>query len=67
MRGALGRGPHQADGFELIGEALAAGAVILVAIKLRRDRHGRYVVASTYTIDRNKLARRLRKGFLVRA
>ena len=63
----IGQGPHQADGFELIGEAQAEGAVILVAVKLRPDRHGRYVVASTYTIDGNKLARRLRKGFLKRA
>lgn len=62
----IGQGPHQADGFELIGEARAEGAVVLVAIKLRPDRRGRYVVASTYTIDRNKLARRLRKGFLAR-
>ena len=66
----IGRGPHQADGFELIGEAREEGeegALILVAIKVRPDARGRYGVASTYTIGRDTLDRRLRKGFLVRA
>lgn len=60
----IGQAPDQADGFELIGEVPQEGAIILVAIKLRTDRAGRYIVASTYPIDRNKLERRLRKGFI---
>lgn len=60
----IGQAPGQADGFELIGEVPQEGAIILVAIKLRVDRAGRYIVASTYPIDRNKLERRLRKGFI---
>lgn len=63
----IGQGPSQADGFELIGEAVAEGALILVAIKVRPDRRGRYFVASTYPIARATLENRLRKGFLVRA
>ena len=62
----VGRGPHQRDGFELIGEAKLEAVLVLVAIKLRPDAHGRYLVASTYLIDRNKLARRLRKHFVSR-
>jgi hypothetical protein len=34
------------------------------AIKIRPDYVGRYIVASTYLIDRNKLERRVRKRFL---
>lgn len=60
----IGQAPGQIDGFELIGEVPQEGAIILVAIKLRVDRAGRYIVASTYPIDRNKLERRLRKGFI---
>ena len=60
----IGRAPDQVDGFELIGEIPGEGAIILVAIKLRMDHAGRYIVASTYPIDRNKLERRLRKGFI---
>lgn len=60
----IGQGPGQADGFELIGEAHQDQAIVLVAIKLRPDAAGRYIVASTYVIDRNKLERRIRKGFL---
>lgn len=62
----VGRGPHQSDGFELIGTIRQENAIILVAIKLRPDRAGRYIVASTYSIDRSKLERRLRKGFITR-
>lgn len=60
----VGRAPNQTDGFELIGEIAGEQAIILVAIKLRMDKVGRYIVASTYPIDRNKLERRLRKGFV---
>ncbi len=60
----IGQAPGQNDGFELIGEIPHEQAIILVAIKLRVDRAGRYIVASTYPIDRNKLERRLRKGFI---
>lgn len=62
----VGRGPHQSDGFELIGTIRQESAIILVAIKLRPDGAGRYIVASTYSIDRSKLERRLRKGFITR-
>ena len=62
----IGQGPHQADGFELVGEARAEDAVVLVAIKVRPDARGRYIVASTYVIDRGTLDRRLRKRFLAR-
>jgi len=60
----VGQGPGQSDGFGLVGAADDGRAIVLVAIKLRRDVQGRYVVASTYLIDRNKLERRVRKGFL---
>jgi hypothetical protein len=60
----IGQGPGQTDGFELVGEAHQDQAIILVAIKVRPDAAGRYIVASTYLIDRNKLERRIRKGFL---
>ncbi|WP_420605622.1 hypothetical protein [Novosphingopyxis sp.] len=60
----VGQAPGQTSGFELIGEISGERAIILVAIKLRVDHSGRYIVASTYPIDRNKLERRLRKGFI---
>jgi hypothetical protein len=60
----IGQAPGQIDGFELIGEIPSEQAIILVAIKLRLDKAGRYIVASTYPIDSNKLERRLRKGFI---
>lgn len=63
----VGQGPRQKDGFELIGEARQEGTLILVAIKLRPDKEGRYLVASTYPISPDTLDRRLRKGFLKRA
>ena len=63
----IGRAPDQVDGFELIGEIPHEKAIILVAIKLRVDHAGRYIIASTYPIDRNKLDRRLRKGFVTPA
>ena len=60
----VGQAPGQTDGFELISEVPHEKAIILVAIKLRVDHVGRYIVVSTYPIDRNKLERRLRKGFI---
>lgn len=60
----IGRSPHQIDGFELIGGDHDDGMNVLVAIKIRLDAKGRYNVASTYLIDRDKLARRLRKNFV---
>lgn len=63
----IGQSPHQPDGFELIGEVRAGGELILVVIYLRPDRRRRYFVKSTYRIDRNKLKRRLRKGFVAKA
>ena len=63
----VGQAPGQATGFELIGEIAEAQTIILVAIKLRLDAAGRYAVASTYPIDRNKLERRLRKGYIAPA
>jgi hypothetical protein len=59
-----GQSPGQSDGFELIGEAHQDQALVLVAINISRDQAGRYIVASTYLIDRNKLERRVRKRFL---
>lgn len=63
----IGQGPGQTEGFELIGEARRDEALVLIAIKLKADQQGRYRIASTYLIDRDKLERRVRKGFLVRA
>jgi hypothetical protein len=62
----VGRAPQQADGFELIGEARQERSIILVAIKLERDREGRYIVASTYRLTRRALESRLLRGFVVR-
>lgn len=39
---------------------------MLVAINVRPDARGRYIVTSTYVIERGTLDRRLRKRFLVR-
>jgi len=60
----VGQSPGQSDGFELIGEAHQDQAIVLVAIKINPDHAGRYIVASTYLIDQNKLERRVRKRFL---
>lgn len=60
----VGRGPNQADGFELVSEIQQGKAIVLVAIKLQPDASGQYGVASTYSIDRDKFQRRIRKGFL---
>jgi len=62
----VGQSPGQTDGFELIGEVLQDRAIVLIAIKINRDRTGRYIVASTYLIDRDKVERRLRKRLLKR-
>lgn len=60
----IGQAPDQVDGFELIGRIPHEQAIVLVAIKLRPDKAGRYIVATAYPIDGNKLERRLRKGFV---
>jgi hypothetical protein len=60
----VGQGPHQNDGIELIGRSNQAKNFVLVAVKLRPDRRGNYVIASTYLVDKHKIERRLRKGYL---
>nr|WP_255701491.1 PBECR2 nuclease fold domain-containing protein [Afifella sp. H1R] len=63
----IGQSPHHREsGFELIGEVEDNSLIVLIAIRLQRDGDGRYLVRSFYPIDRNKLDRRLRKGFVTR-
>lgn len=60
----IGRGPNQADGFEMILEAPNEGHGVLVAVLLRPSNDGIYGVKSCYPIDFASIDRRLRKNFL---
>lgn len=61
----VGRNPRDQDGFTLVRSATAGRTIILVAIKIRPDAEGRYVVASTYRLTRHDVEARLAKGFLL--
>lgn len=60
----VGQNPRDQEGFTLVRSALAGRAIILVAIKMKRDPDGRYVVASTYRLTRHDVKTRVDKGFL---
>jgi len=60
----IGRGPNQADGFEMVLEAANENHGVLVALTLRPTNDGLYYVKSCYPIDENAIERRLRKKFL---
>ncbi len=60
----VGQNPRDREGFTLVRSALAGKAIILVAIKMKRDPDGRYVVASTYRLTRHDVETRVEKGFL---
>lgn len=63
----VGQSPkHAGQGFELVREISQSGLIVLVAVLIKPTTHGIYVVKSTYPIDRDKLANRLRKGHLIR-
>lgn len=61
----VGRNPRDQDGFTLVRSALTGRAIILVAVKIRPDTEGRYIVASTYRLTRHDIETRLAKGFLL--
>ncbi len=64
----VGQSPkHVGHGFELVREVNQAGLIVLVAVLIKPTGPGIYMVKSTYPIDRDKLANRLRKGHLIRA
>ncbi|OAI30226.1 hypothetical protein A1351_09465 [Methylosinus sp. R-45379] len=49
---------------ELVGRVIAAEIIVLVAVNIERDRHGRYHIASFYPISEEKVQNRKRKGHL---
>ena len=61
----VGRNSRERDGFTLVRSALAGKAIILVAIKIKPDAQGRFVVASTYRLTRHDIEVRVAKGFLL--
>jgi hypothetical protein len=56
---------HAGEGFELVRAINSSGLIILVAVLIRPTTKGIYMVKSTYPIDADKLANRLRKGHLI--
>lgn len=61
----VGQGPeHKNKGFELVLSVKKGRLLILLALHIKPVA-GAYIVKSIYPIERNKLERRLRKGFLV--
>lgn len=63
----VGQSPkHAGQGFELVREVNQAGLIVLLAVLIKPTGQGIYMVKSTYPIDRDKLANRLRKGHLIR-
>lgn len=64
----VGQAPqYQNAGFEVVLTVPAQGINVLVAITLLPSDKGVYHVDSVYLIDKNKVSRRLRMGYLVRA
>lgn len=62
----VGQAPdHAGTGFEIVREIKEEGIIVLLAVVLRPTNAGIYHVSSTYPIDRNKLERRVRKGYLI--
>lgn len=62
----VGQGPeHRNKGFELVLSVKKGSLLILLALHIKPVA-GAYIVKSVYPIDKNKLERRLRKGFLVK-
>ncbi len=62
----VGQSPkHEGNGFELVFESEQGDLLILLAVRLKQV-GGAYIVTSVYPINQDKLARRLRKGFLIR-
>lgn len=59
----VGQNPRDREGFTLVRSALAGKAIILVAIKMKRDPDGRYVVASTYRLTGMTLKRESKRAF----
>lgn len=60
----IGQAPGYTDSFEVIYETPNNGFIILIAVQIRMDNHGRYQLSSVYPVDSNKVARRLRKGYV---
>lgn len=47
----------------MVRRIAVAKAILLVAIKLKPDEQGRYIVASTYRVSRHDLEGRVAKGY----
>ncbi|WP_295194425.1 hypothetical protein [uncultured Brevundimonas sp.] len=59
----VGQGPKDREGFVMVRRVAVAKAILLVAIKLKPDVQGRYVVASTYRVSQHDLEGRVAKGY----
>ena len=59
----IGQGPKDREGFVMVRRISAAKAILLVAIKLKRDDQGRYVVASTYRVTQHDVDTRVAKRY----
>jgi hypothetical protein len=57
------RSPHQRDGFALIRRVNLGKDILLVALKIKLDEDGRYIVSSTYKVTTNDIENRVRKGY----
>ena len=63
----VGQAPkHKHDGFELIKVFAQQPLITLMAVGLRMSNDSHYDVNSVYPIDEDALARRVRKGFVVK-
>lgn len=62
----VGQGPKDRDGFVMVRRISSTKAILLVAIKLKRDDQGRYVVASTYRVTQHDADMRVSKGYWLR-
>lgn len=61
----VGQGPKDRDGFVMVRRIRSAKAVLLVAIKLKPDAMGRYILASTYRVAQHDVDVRVAKGYLL--
>ncbi|QKC61059.1 hypothetical protein EFV37_01050 [Mesorhizobium loti] len=59
----VGQSPHHPEGFELVRDT--GGIIVLVAVLLIPNADGLYAATSTYTLKRDTLERRIRKGHLI--
>ena len=58
----IGQAPHHQENFELI--KCVEDRYVLVAVSGRLNDYGKYPVQSAYTVPRDTIHRRIRKGYL---